>query len=265
MWVLRLDSANSFSTQFVERCDPVYVYHYSEDERYIISCPNRLNYWRAKTLFTKEPDMINWINLIPNDSVVLDVGANIGLYSIYAAKKSNIKKVVAIEPESQNYALLNKNIFLNQVSDKVVALNIGFGQKTGLDTLFLSNFEPGAALHQMGEILDWKKEKFIPAHKQSVLSFTIDDFLQENPDLFPTHIKIDVDGIEQKVIEGAMKTLRDPGLKEVMIELNSNLLEDKWVIEQFADCGFSLIRNEHSPLLKSEMWDGVDNYLFSRQ
>jgi len=43
--------------------------------------------WRSQTLFTKEPEMIEWIDSIDSGSTFWDIGANIGLYSIYGAVK----------------------------------------------------------------------------------------------------------------------------------------------------------------------------------
>ena len=51
--------------------------------------PNRLNIFRIKTFFSKEPETIDWINNFEENSTFFDIGANIGLYSCYAAKKKN--------------------------------------------------------------------------------------------------------------------------------------------------------------------------------
>lgn len=50
-------------------------------------CPNRFAYWRAKSFSTKEPETLNWIDQFSENSIFYDIGANIGLYSLYAAKK----------------------------------------------------------------------------------------------------------------------------------------------------------------------------------
>ena len=72
----------------------------------------------------KEPDMIEWIESFNRNDILFDVGANIGLYSIFASKQG-IKKVIAFEPEALNFALLNQNIFLNNEQDRIVPLNVG--------------------------------------------------------------------------------------------------------------------------------------------
>ena len=76
-----------------------------------IACLNMLNLWRAERYLTKALDMIYWIKTFDNSTFLLDILANICLYSIYAAKKS-VKKIISIEPESQNYGLLKKIFIL---------------------------------------------------------------------------------------------------------------------------------------------------------
>src|SRR5205823_680763 len=67
--------------------------------------PNALCKWRATTFSTKEPETLQWIDNIPKKSVVWDIGANIGLYSIYAAKQRYCH-VWSFEPAVFNLELL---------------------------------------------------------------------------------------------------------------------------------------------------------------
>lgn len=48
-------------------------------------CPGTLPIYRAQTLLTKEPDTIEWIDTFQKDDVLWDIGANVGVYSLYAA------------------------------------------------------------------------------------------------------------------------------------------------------------------------------------
>ena len=59
--------------------------------------PNRLNRFRIDTFSTKEPETLDWIDAIQEGSVLWDIGANVGLYSCYAAKARRCR-VVAFEP-----------------------------------------------------------------------------------------------------------------------------------------------------------------------
>ena len=259
--VLFLRYPNKFSTAFSETLDLVYVVE-GRGKTIKIASPNRINFYRAETFFTKEPDMIEWLETINQEKILLDIGANIGLYSIYGGL-SGIKKIIAIEPESQNYGLLNKNIYENQLSDKIIALNIGFSDHNGIEDLYIPKFNPGAALNNLGENLDWKKEQFTVDFRQSVLCYTLDSFLETYPDLFPTHIKIDVDGIERKIIDGAKNTLKDKRLKEIIIELNQNLKEDMEIVDILVESGFVEKSKRNSPTANSA-YDVLYNHLFIR-
>lgn len=70
--------------------------------------------WRVDSLFEKEPITIQWIGELAAGEVLVDVGANVGMYTIWAAKTRGAR-VFAFEPEAQNYALLNRNIVLNNL------------------------------------------------------------------------------------------------------------------------------------------------------
>lgn len=258
-FIFNLNKPNKLSCAFAENLD--LVYHYKQKGLDIkIACPNLLNLWRAETYLTKEPDMIEWMDTFDQNTILLDIGANIGLYSVYAAKKG-VKRVISIEPESQNYGLLNRNVYLNKLSHKILALNIGMSDHDGIETLFIPVFQAGGALNNMGESINFKKEKFDSDFQQSVLSFSIDSFLRTHSELFPTHLKIDVDGIERKIIDGAENTLKDSRLKELIIELNTNLQEDMEILEILKASGFEM-KSRYNAFADSPEYGSVYNYLF---
>ena len=51
------------------------------------SIPNQLNHFRVATFATKEPETLEWIDQLPQNSLLWDIGANVGLYTVYAALK----------------------------------------------------------------------------------------------------------------------------------------------------------------------------------
>lgn len=226
------------------------------------NCPNRITFWRAQSLFSKEPDTIEWIDSFEKGEVLFDIGANVGTYSLYAASKGS--KVYAFEPESQNYALLNQNVYLNNLSYKITALNIALSNQSKLGHLNMQNFMPGSALHNMDSNLDFNKKEFAPAFKQSVLSLTLDDLISLYALEVPNHLKIDVDGGERSIIEGASKTLAHPKLKSVLIELNIDLAEDREIIDLLKEKGFSVVRKYHAPMLDKGIFANCYNFTFSR-
>ena len=221
-----------------------------------IYCPNMLTLWRAQTFETKEPDTLEWIRTFQENDVLYDIGANVGLYSLFAAREKGCQ-VVAFEPESQNYALLNKHIYINKLNHLIKALCIALSDKTGMDDLYLSNFLVGSALHNFGEEVDADNKKFISKYKQGSISFTLDDLISYGKLPRPTHIKIDVDGIEMKVIQGMLKTLQHASVKSVLLEINPNVVANKEIFGMLESLGFKYALELRIPT--------TSNYIFIRK
>ena len=205
---------------------------------------NPLIFNRGKKLHTKEPDTINWIDEYINDGDVLyDIGANIGVYSLYAAKYKNAI-TYSFEPESANYYYLNKNIYHNNLSNKIKAFNIALNDSNLLSVLNLSQFRPGAGDHNFNKELDANHKKFNSAFKQGMIGLSVDDFIYEWGGETPNHIKIDVDGNEHIVINGMTNILKDMKLKTIAIEVNLNLESDDELKNKLISYGFKLLTDE---------------------
>lgn len=258
---LRLNRANKLLCKFAEKVTPVYSVRRG-GQSYLLYCPNELTRWRAETYFTKEPETIEWIDGFSKDDLMIDIGANVGLYSIYAAKAG--ARVLAFEPESQNYALLNRNLYLNGLADRVQCLNVAISDKDGMGSLFMPKFQPGGALNNLGEARDFRHERFEACYRQAVMSYSLDSFVEKYPQHFPDHIKIDVDGIEGRIIQGAEGTLRDPRLKSLLIELNEALPEDLECCQQIQALGLRLIHKKRSEITGQAEFATMFNYIFAR-
>ncbi|BBH54071.1 FkbM family methyltransferase [Fluviispira sanaruensis] len=160
------------------------------------SCPNSLTCWRVDTLLEKEPDTIDWIPSFKECNILYDIGANIGLYSICAGKKG--VAVFAVEPESQNYALLNQNIFSNNLHNKVTGYNFAISNLKKSDKLYIKNMTYGGALNNFGHNEDFNKNVFNEEFQQESISYFVDNLIEVLSFPTPTYIKIDVDGLEAK-------------------------------------------------------------------
>jgi FkbM family methyltransferase len=172
---------------------------------------------RACTLFDKEPETIEWIDGFAAGDVLLDIGANVGTYSIYAGIRG--VRVVAVEPESGNFALLNRNIWLNGLDRAISAYCVGLSDRSGLFDLNLSTTQGGNSQHQLGEAKDFSGAPFTPVFRQGAVGFTMDAFVAA-AGVSPNHIKIDVDGLEAAVIRGGRSTILSPALRSILVELN---------------------------------------------
>ena len=173
------------------------------------------------------------------DTWVVDVGANIGLYSLWATVSKSVR-CFSFEPESLNFSILNRNIFYNNLVDKVTAYPLAVSDQVGFDFLHLSVFESGESCHSFASNKNFAHQEFAPAFSQGSFSTTIDHLVETSVIPTPNHIKIDVDGIENKVINGARKILERPELKSMLIEINDDLPCDLEVKEILKDLGFIL-------------------------
>ncbi|HAH65825.1 MAG TPA: hypothetical protein DCL72_10210 [Rhizobiales bacterium] len=119
-------------------------------ERHIrFACPNLLTRWRVETLRSKEPATLDWIDGFSCEDTLWDVGANIGIYSIYAAVSRGCR-VVAFEPSPVNFALLERNIVLNDLSEKIVAFPVALCESQRIDLLNMANMDAGGAFATFG-------------------------------------------------------------------------------------------------------------------
>jgi FkbM family methyltransferase len=252
--------------QLAEELTPV-VHQQSPFGKLNFYCPGRIPIFRVKTLFTKEPETIAWIDTFTESDVFWDIGANIGIYSLYAALKK--VKVVSFEPSPSNYYLLSRNIEINKMDNDISALCIAFNDDTKLDSFYMSDTNLGSALNNFGAALDWQGKPFSNKEttiKQAMLGYSIDDFVAQFNPLFPSHIKIDVDGNEDIIIKGASKTLADTRLKSLLVELDTSRTEYysgvlKLIID---DAGFTLDKKEHSTMFDTGPFSNVYNHIFSR-
>lgn len=234
-----------------------------DDGKVAFSTPNRFTRWRVESLFTKEPITIEWLSRLDESSILIDVGANVGMYSIWAARTRGAK-VYAFEPEAGNFAILNKNIQINNLSSLVSAYCVGLLDFNGYSTLNLSDTTPGGSCHTVSEEVGFDLKPREAAFKQGCAVSTLDYFC-EHLNVSPTHIKIDVDGLEPRVIKGMEETLRSPSCKSLIVELNSNLDEHLAVVEFLSSLGFVYSQHQvDSALRKSGAFKGVGEYVFSR-
>lgn len=224
----------------------------------VFDANEELHLLRAQWLETKEPETLDWIDSFGPREVLYDIGANIGVFSVYAALHRDCG-VFAFEPEAKNYACLVKNLYLNGLGRRVKALNLGLHDRTAIEFLQLHGMESGAALHALGEPVDWRKERFQPKFEQSVMAFALDEFIEGFGVPLPNHVKLDVDGNEPKIITGGKRTFSSPALISLMIEMNEN---DRALTDLLETCGLKLAQKTHAGLQGE--YAGMVNALFRR-
>jgi len=231
-------------------------------------CPGRIPWWRAETLLSKEPETIEWINGFSPNTVFWDIGANVGCYSLYAAKRHNIK-VMAFEPSAANYHILSKNIEINRMDSAVSGLCVAFSDTSEVGYLNMSNTIQGGALSCFGHSQATYTvcgENYDVSFNQGMIGFSIDDFIDKFSPPFPNYLKIDVDSIEDKIIAGATKTIGNDQLKSVLIELDT---EEKdychRVVSALENAGLKLVSDRHARTYDYGEFSSMYNHIFVRE
>jgi FkbM family methyltransferase len=184
-----------------------------------LSTPNFLLRYRHKTFFSKEPETLNWIDGFKPNSVFFDIGANVGLYSIYATLTRE-SDVYAFEPSFFNLEFLARNIAINALSDKINVLPIALNDKNGLNDFNLTSTEWGGALSTFEKNFDDSGNEMQPEFIYKTIGFSLDSIVKILNISQPVYIKIDVDGLEHIILSGAKEVLKD--VKEILVEINDN-------------------------------------------
>jgi FkbM family methyltransferase len=221
----------------------------------------------------KEPETVAWIEEFLKEGYTLyDVGANVGAYSLVASKASQGKSIIlAFEPAFSTFANLCRNVLLNGCSGSIIPLNLALSGETRLDTFNYLGMSAGSSCHSYGKNLLFTGETFDPTFKQTTISYTIDDFIRTFSLNVPNLIKIDVDGIELEILEGAHHTLKDPNVKSVLVEVyEGNPDAMNKIIDLLTNAGLKL-RSRHSTIGCGDESESEDspfrknfNYIFVR-
>lgn len=128
------------------------------------------------------------------ESVILDIGANVGNHAMYWAMVRNVRKIYAFEPVESTYKILKKNIEINNIQSKVEAYNCGLSDK-----------------NENADFLTYRQDNIGDTHlgasyNGTMKLFRLDDFIGKIERI--DFVKIDVEDYEVKVLLGAGETLK---------------------------------------------------------
>lgn len=147
----------------------------------------------------------SFVNLIKPKSVILDIGANIGLFSLIGAKKLNSDvKIIAFEPAKSTFITLNKNIELNNFKDVIQTEQLALSNINGKGVL--SSPDNIKEQYLSGDAFNFVKSSDVDSI-DSIIMKRLDDYLSENDIFRVDFIKIDVEGAELMCFMGADKLL----------------------------------------------------------
>ena len=234
--------------------------------------PNQLVEWRVDTFHTKEPETLEWIDTFDKsgDFIFWDIGANIGLYSIYNSLKHKKSQTISFEPSTSNLRVLSRNISINNLFDRI---KIFTAPLTKGENKFLimkeGEFQEGGALNSFGENFDFEGKKFLPKMNYQIYGTNINYLIGNKILDIPDYIKIDVDGIEHLILEGGNKYLNNKKIKSLSIEINENFTKQhEKVIEIMKKNDFKILhKKRNEDLFKNDPYSKFNrtfNYIFIR-
>jgi FkbM family methyltransferase len=226
--------------------------------------PNRLNFFRVDTFSSKEPETLKWIDTFKKQNVFWDIGANIGLYSCYAAKQIGCQ-VYAFEPSVFNLELLAKNIDLNLLSEKITIIPTPLYDSLAIESFHMSTEERGGALSNFGENINQEGNPLASVFKYKTVGISIDQAISNLGLQKPNYIKMDVDGIEHLILKGANNALKNA--ESILLEVNDNYEKQTTEIKEYLNkADFSLKEKKHSKIIdQSSKFSSFYNQLWVKK
>lgn len=198
------------------------------------------------------------------DRDVLDIGANIGFYSVFFAKKLKTGRVLSVEPTGKALGRLKKNLLLNEVSGRVKIFEGVVSDRSGtVEIKTIAGKEEYSSIGEMAHpsiaSTKWQTE--------NVASITMAD-LVEREHLDPGFIKVDTEGVEHLVFRGAKSVLHR--FRPIIVSelsdylLNRNGTSSQEVIRLIQECDYD-IYDPIDPKCKPGMKDFGDIICFPKE
>ena len=200
-------------------------------------------------------DMLFAIHFLRDDDLFIDVGANVGVYTVLAAAQCGAQ-VISFEPVPETYRHLKRNVLVNDIHERVLLINKAAAGEVK-SVYFTSTLDAG------NHVL--LQEDSIQEQKIKIDCTTLDLVTSRIPSL----IKIDVEGFETEVIKGADKILSGPELKAIIIELNGSGkrygYNEENIHDKLLSCGFLpyFYNSFNRKLVLLEHW-GTHNSIYIR-
>ena len=214
-----------------------------EKRELVLFSPNQFSAYRVETIFTKEADTIQWIKSCgSDDSLFIDIGANIGIYTVFYLSYFS-GKAVAVEPGFEHLTLLSRNLSVNNLSDRctIIPLPIKSNEeRIGISFNFSDGPGPASRTEGYDKLNSRKSSYFTSTINLSML--LANSKLVSEDDLQNLIVKIDVDGPEIEVLSGICDLFETCRKVSLMIEIQednyitvSKMLDDKGFTRKDSD------------------------------
>lgn len=210
--------------------------------RYV--CETAMDAQRPLSLWIKEAGTMAWIEaeVRPGD-VFMDIGANVGIYSLAAAMRMGGEGVVyAFEPHKVNALALLKNVAANGLQERVRVVSCALSDGEGMLDFNYQALGSASSASQFGHRrVPGSADEFVPVASEMVYGSRVDHLVETGAIRAPTLVKIDVDGNELAILRGMTGLLRGRQRpRAVQVELNAG--EHDAITAFMTGCGYALAR-----------------------
>jgi FkbM family methyltransferase len=184
-------------------------------------------------------EMAYILHVTTPEDLFIDVGANVGSYTILACGARGARGY-CFEPIPETYQKLLENIKINDLTERVKPYNIGIADQEG-ELSFTADRDT------MNHVVTGVEQE---AKTIKVQVCTLDQILAEEK---PTILKIDVEGFEGKVIAGALRTLENPSLNSIIIEIGLCRKQEGGEVEGLLEkiCSMGFLNYEYDPIKRN--------------
>jgi len=178
--------------------------------------------------FILKPGLVRWVARFAPQDVFLDIGANVGRFSVLAAAAAGCR-TISVEPFTVNFNALRQNIALNGLWERVTPLQAAIRDVTGAAAQRFSNVAGP-----------------VDGNVEHLEGYRLDDLVAADRIPVPNHIKIDVDGGEFRLIDGMAETLKDHRLRSIRLQIRLDEEASPAALDRIRAAGFDCAIDDDS-------------------
>lgn len=182
---------------------------------------NEIEQYRYDTWESKEPETVDWISSFKDGEAFFDIGANVGVFSLLCASLHPNSQIYAFEPMPKNFIRLLQNVELNGFKN-VHCFNVALADWSGFKNIYVPNNEVGQSGTQINGPRNEEGEYFESEIEHLIQHLKFDDFVPELLHGENYHIKIDVDGAEEAILNGMFNELEVLRPESLLLEINES-------------------------------------------
>jgi FkbM family methyltransferase len=219
---------------------------------------NYVTKYRWDTFFFKEPETLAWIDDMEDGSTLWDVGANVGVYTIYFLAQNKNGKVVAFEPHPANIAGLVDNLSSNDLlNDRITIVSNPLYSDQSICNFNMHSTVVGDSNHTASKSVSAACFRSLTMTLETPLSYGLS---------CPDYLKVDVDGNERDIIQSADAILANPKLKGILIEIQfADDTEASFILDKLNRHGFRETgRFDTNTRLGKDNSKKIHNVIFAR-